>query len=155
MADVVLTDVLTGAKATWAADAALAAIVPNSRVYAFGVPETTAWPYVVIEPGDVSAYFGGTTYFSGSDYIKVNAISFTVYGLYGTVDWSALAQQMSDTFGWTAANPTASWTIPNAVKVVSAMPEVDEFKRTGERVDGLEVLSYMAKFSVTIQANRG
>ena len=155
MADTTLIDVLTGAKSTWAANSTLAGIVPDARVYAFGVPETTALPYCAIEPGDVSAYFGGTTYFSGANYIKVNSVSFTVYGLYGTVDWSLLAQTMSDWFGWTVGDPNGYWSIPNAVEVISAMPEVDEFKRTGERIDGLEVLSYMSKFTVTIQADRG
>ena len=155
MPDVTLVDVLTGAKATWSADAILSSIVPDERVYAFGVPESTDLPYCTIDPGDVSAYFGGTTYFSGSSYIKVNSVNFTVYGLYGTVNWTVLSQQLSDVFGWTSTNPRGSWQIPNAISVVSAMPEVDEFKRTGERVNGLEVLSYASKFSVTIQANRG
>lgn len=155
MADVNLTNVLSGAKATWGMSPLLATIVPPSRVYAFGVPETTELPYVVIEPGDIGAYFGGTTYYSGTAYEKKNSISFTVFALYGTLDWNTLAETMSNVFGWTAANPAADWVIPNATSIISAVPEIDGFERTGERIEGLEVLKYMAKFTLTIQANRG
>ena len=155
MADVTLVDVLTGARNTWGAYPALASVVPLTRVYAFGVPESVDYPNCVVEPGDVSAFFGGTEYYSGGQYQKTNKISFTVYALAGTVNWPALAQNLSDAFGWTSTAAAATWVIPNAVAVISSMPEVDEFKRTGERIDGLEILSYKAQFSVKIQADRG
>jgi len=158
MADVTLIDVLTGARQTWATSAALLAVVPAARLYSYGVPEGTAMPYATVFPGDVSAYFGGTEYFSGTNYVKINKISFTIYAKgegTGAPDWSALAQEMSDVFGWTAANPAAAWVVPNAVKVVSAMPEVDDWKPTGERIDGVEIMSYKSEYSVKIQADRG
>ena len=158
MPDVSLIDVLTGAKDTWATSATLLSIVPAARLYSFGVPEGTAYPYATIEPGDVSAFFGGTEYDSSANYRKTNKIAFTVYGKgtgTGAVDWSVLAQEMGDVFGWSVGNPAASWTVPNAVKVISAMPEVDEFKGTGNRVDGVEIMSYKSEFSVIILANRG
>jgi len=156
--DVTLIDVLEGARTTWATSAALLAVVPADRLYSFGVPEGTAYPYAKIEPGDVSAYFGGTEYFSGQNYVKVNKISFTIFAKGTGADapnWSALAQEMSDVFGWTASNAAANWVIPNAVAVISAMPEVDEFKPTGERHDGVEIMSYKSEFTVRLQANRG
>lgn len=155
MPDTTLIDVLTGARNTWGAASALAAVVPLDRVYAFGVPENVEYPNCVVEPGDVSAFFGGTEYYSGGKYQKTNKISFTVTALANTVNWSQLAQDVSDAFGWTSASPRASWVIPNALSVISSMPEVDEFKRTGERIDGVELLAYKSQYSVKIEADRG
>lgn len=152
MADVTLWDIGAGAKATWAAAASLTAIVPADRVYLLRAAEGTPLPYCVIEFQDVSAYFGGTEYFSGGQYVKVTRVDFGVYGTPQT-DWGTLSLAMSDVFGWTSANPRGSWVIANAT-VLSAMPEVEGIEATDVRVDGQDVVKYASSFSVRMQANR-
>lgn len=153
--DVSVPDVLQGARNTWGTSATLLAVVPLARVYAFGVPSGTALPYVAVKLDDVSAYFGGTEYYSGGSYTKVNKINFEVYAKVETVDWPALAQELGNVFGWNESNPGAAWVIPNAERVLSSMPETDKFEQTNERIDGQPVMKYASQYSVTIQANRG
>jgi hypothetical protein len=153
VADVTLIDISDGVRATWGGAASLTAIVPAARVYFQRAAEGTALPYVVYTFDDVSAYFGGTEYFSGSKYIKVTRVNFDVYGT-RAVGWSTLAQAMSDTFGWTTANSAGSWVIDNAV-ILSAMPEVEALEVTDERVAGEDIQKYSSSFTVKMQADRG
>lgn len=153
MADVTLPDIMAGVKTTWAAASSLTAIVPAARVYFDRAAETTVYPYVVYTFDDVSAYFGGTEYFSGSQYIKVTRVNFEVYGTRST-NWQTLAAAMGDALGWSKDNPAASWSIPNA-SIKSAMPEVEGTELTVERQDGEDIMKYSSSFTVTMEANRG
>jgi hypothetical protein len=153
MPDVTLWDVAAGVRTTWAAASSLTAIVPAARLYFGRAAEETPLPYAAFTFQDVSAYFGGTEYFSGQAYVKVTRVNFDVYGTHAT-DWQTLAQVMADTFGWSASDPNASWSIPNAT-ILSAMPEVEGVEVTDVRVDGQDVVKYSTNITLTMQADRG
>jgi len=111
-------------------------------------------PYCVFEFKDVSAYFGGTEYFSGSIYVKATQITFRTY--FQPVDFNATgyATILNDKFGWGASTPAASWTIPNAT-VLGAMPEIEGTSLEEQTVDGKDVSVYESTFTVKMQADRG
>ena len=153
MPDVTLPGIAEGVVDTWKAVPALLAIVPAARVYFGRAGENAAFPYVVFEFADVTAYFGGTEYFSGAKYIKTTRIEFSVYGTRAT-DWQAMGEAMSDALGWSRDSSGASWVIPNAV-MLAAMPEVEGLELTDERVNGEDVLRYKSSFSLSMQADRG
>lgn len=151
--DVTLWDFAQGVQDTWAANAELVALLPASRVYLERVPANVTYPNCSFGFKDVSAYFGGTTYFSGSAYIKVTQIEFRVYGTRST-DFRAVARAIANAFGWSADLVEAQWSIPNAT-VLSAMPEVEGIEVIEERVSGEDLFKYTSSFTVTVQAERG
>lgn len=153
MPDVSIWNIASGVKATWAAAASLTAIIPADRLFLMRAAEETPVPYVVFSFDDVSAYFGGTEYFSGSAYVKVTRVNFDMYGTI-VDDWETLGQAIGDVFGWSATDPNGSWTIPNAV-ILSAMPEVEGVDLTDERADGVDIVKYSSSVTVTMQADRG
>lgn len=155
MADVTLIDVFEGARSTWAAaGASVTNVVAASKVYFGRAPEGTALPYVVVTTKDVSAYFGGTEYFSGAKYVKSTQVTFAVYCTRAT-DLSALSSAMSDAFGWSSTDDNGVWTIPNAVKVLSAMPEVDALELEEERIDGEDVIRLESTYTLKLECDRG
>lgn len=156
MADVTLWDIAEGVKTTWAAATSLTAIIPANRLYLGRAAESTVpLPYAVFDFDDVSAYFGGTEYFSGAKYVKVTRVNFKMYGTRAT-DWTTLGQAVSDTFGWSSTDPNASWNIPNAT-VLDAMPEVEGITvlPVEERIDGEDVIEYASSITVKMEADRG
>lgn len=154
MADVTLVDISEGVRSTYAAaGSTVTTAIAASKVYFKRQPEGATLPYVVYEFKDVSAYFGGTEYFSGGKYVKVTQVTFKVYCL-ATFDLSAYSTALNDALGWSSTNPAGVWTIPNAV-ILSSMPEVEETDIEEERVDGQDVLRYETTFSVKMQADRG
>lgn len=152
--DVSLVDIVEGAKSSWASVSALTAIIPASRVYFQRAAESTSLPYALVTTDDVSAFYGGTEYDSSQYYKKSTRVNFKVY-FPADFDISAFATILNDAFGWTATNPAASWTIPNAIKILSAMPEVEKLEIEEERVDGKDVIRYESSFTVTMVAYRG
>ena len=153
MPDVTIWNIAAGVRTTWAAATSLTAIIPADRLYLMRAAEETPVPYAVFTFEDVSAYFGGTEYFSGSAYVKVTRVLFDLYGTQQT-DWGTLSQAVNDTFGWSSTDVNASWSIPNAT-VLSAMPEVEGVEVTDVRADGLDVIKYSTSITVTMQADRG
>ncbi len=152
--DVTLPNIAAGVRTSWAADATLTAIVPASRVYFQRAAGGTTLPYVVYTFEGVSAYFGGTEYFSGGKYVKVTRILFDVYATPDATDLDAIGQAMSNAFGSSTASSAAGWTIPNAV-ILYAQPEVEALELTDERVSGQDVVKYSSSFTVKMQADRG
>lgn len=154
MPDVTLYDISKGVRDTWtAAGSAVTNVIPTTKVYFQRVPEGTALPYCTYEFKDVSAYFGGTEYFSGSAYVKATQITFKVYHL-ATVDMSAFVTALNDALAFEAADPVKAWTIPNAT-VLAAMPEVEGMEVEDERVNGIDVVRYETTFTIKMQAERG
>jgi hypothetical protein len=153
MADVTIWNIASGVKTTWAAAATLTAIIPAERVYFGRAAEETPLPYCVFTFNDVSAYFGGTEYFSGSKYVKVTRVNFEMYGTKDT-DWGTLGQGISDVFGWTSTDPNGTWSIPNAT-VLDAMPEVEGIEITEPRHDGQDIIKYSSSITVKMEADRG
>lgn len=154
MPDVTLLDISKGVRDSWAAaGTAVTTFIPASKVYFGRQPEGAALPYCVYEFKDVSAYFGGTEYFSGAKYIKATQITFKIYFLANT-DPTAFVTALNDAFGWSESDPAVSWTIPNAV-IVSAMPEIESLEVEEERVDGQDVVRYETTFTVKMEADRG
>ena len=153
MADVTLWDISKGVRDTWAASSALVALIPANRLYYQRAPEATQYPLATYEFEDISAFFGGTEYYSGRDYIKMTRVKFAVYATQD-YDFSALAQVMNNTFGWSNETPDATWQIPNA-EVLSAMPEVEGIEVTGERYQNLDIIKYTSSFTLTLQGDRG
>lgn len=155
MADVTLVDISEGVRQSWtAAGASVTDTIPTSKLYFQRQPEGASLPYCVFEFKDVSAYFGGTEYFSGNVYVKATQVTFKVYGVAVTFDFQTFATALNAAFGWGSASPTASWTIPNAT-VLSAMPEVEALELEDERIDGKDVIRYESTFTVKMQADRG
>ena len=158
MADVSLLDISKGVRDSWtAAGSTLTNVIPVTKVYFKRIPDGTnapTLPYVVFEFKDVSAYFGGTEYFSGTKYVKSTQVTFRTH--FNPVDFDARAYAtiLNDKFGWSAATPAASWTIPNAT-VLSAMPEVEASDLTEERIDGKDINVYESTFTVKMEADRG
>lgn len=154
MPDVTLLDISEGVRTTWAAaGSAVTAVVPASKVYFQRVPSGVALPYCVYEFKDVSAYFGGTEYFSGAKYVKATQVTFKIYCTRST-DIAALSTAVNDAFGWSAADPNGVWSIPNAT-VLAAMPEVEALELEEERVAGEDVIRYETTFTVKMEADRG
>lgn len=160
MADVTLIDVLRGAISTWNTSTILKGIVPIASLYMATVPEGTPLPYALIKAEDISNYFGGTEYYSGVAYKKAANVTFEVYALAtGTAapDWAALAEELNTVMNWSASNPAASWIVPNATKVLSAVREIEAFEPSDshERIDGVDIMMYSIKIALTYQAQRG
>ena len=155
MADVHLMNVFDGARQTWAAaGAAVTSVIPVSRVYFHRLPEGVVYPACTITVKDVSAYFGGTTYFSGARYVKVQQITFTIYCL-PTTDLSSLLTALADALGWSSTDPNGVWIIPNAVGVLSAMPETDTPELLNERIDGQDIIKWPTTYTITLECDRG
>lgn len=154
MPDVTLVDISEGVRTTWAlTGTSVTNVIPASKVYFQRVPSGTALPYCVYEFKDVSAYFGGTEYFSGAKYVKATQITFKVYAV-RTTDLGAFATALNDALGWSAADPNAVWSIPNAT-VLSAMPEVEALELEDERIGGEDAIRYETTFTVKMEADRG
>jgi len=153
MADVTLLNIRKGVKTSWAAATSLNALVPASRLYLDRVPAGTAYPCATYSFKDVSAFYGGTTYQSGSAYFKVTQVLISIYAK-RSVDWDAVCQAVSDAFGWSESNAAASWSIPNAT-ILAGMPEVEAFEVEPERVDSEDIERYDTSFTVRMQALRG
>lgn len=155
MPDVTLLDISKGVRDSWeAAGTTLTNIIPKDSVYFKRQPTGATLPYVVFEFKDVSAYFGGTEYFSGSAYVKATQITFRTYFHPGDFDARAYATILNGAFGWGSASPGGVWTIPNAT-VLAAMPEVEESDLTEESIDGKDIPVYSSTFTVKMQADRG
>jgi hypothetical protein len=158
VADVTLLDISKGVRDSWTnAGSSLTNIIPLTKLYFKRIPSGTSaptLPYVVFEFKDVSAYFGGTEYFSGSAYVKATQVTFRTY--FNPVDFDARAYAtiLNDKFGWGATNAAGSWTIPNAT-VLAAMPEVEASDLTEETIDGKDINIYESTFTVKMQADRG
>lgn len=153
MPDVTLLNIVEGIQRTWADYAPLDNIVPAERLYAVRVPAGIEYPNASITLKDVSAYFGGTEYFSGSTYVKKTQCELAVFGNRNT-DWKRVAQAMSDAFGWSSTNVPGTWNIENAV-VLAAMPETEGLEVFEERQDGEDILKYTSSFTILMQAERG
>lgn len=154
MPDVTLVDVSKGVESSWAAaGASVTNIVPANRVYFQRAAEGTPLPYCVYSFDDVSAFYGGTEYFSGSAYIKKTRVKFSIYTT-REYDVQTLATAVNDAFGWETADPAMSWTIPNAV-VLAAVPEVEKMELTEERVGGEDIIRYDTSFTLILQSERG
>ena len=152
--DVTLYDISKGVVDTWALlSSAVTNVVPASRVYLLRQPEGSTLPFCVFEFKDVSAYFGGTEYFSGPEYGKATPITVKVYHA-ANVDMRAFVTALNDGLGWSVATPAAAWVIPNAT-ILMAMPEVESVDIEEDRVDGQDVLRYETTFTVKMQADRG
>ncbi len=158
VADVTLLDISKGVRDSWtAAGSTLTNIIPVSKLYFKRIPNGTSaptLPYCVFEFKDVSAYFGGTEYFSGAAYVKATQVTFRTYFQPVDFDARAYATILNDKFGWGASTPGASWTIPNAT-VLAAMPEVEASDLSEEMIDGKDVNVYESTFTVKMQADRG
>lgn len=155
MPDVTLLDIAKGVRDSWtAAGSSLTSIIPTSKLYLNRQPSGATLPYCVFEFKDVSAYFGGTEYFSGSIYVKVTQVTFRTYFHPVDFDARAYATIMADQFGWSSTSPTAVWTIPNAT-ILSVMPEVEGTSLEEQTVDGKDVSVYESTFTVKMQADRG
>lgn len=155
MADVSLIDISEGVRQTWAlTGSSVTNVIPASKVYFQRAPERVTLPYCVYAFADISGFFGGTEFFSGANYIRKTRIDFDVYALRST-DLSAFATALNDALSWSSTDPNAVWTIPNAVGVLAAMPEVEALEMEEERQDGEDVLKYSTSFTLTIEANRG
>lgn len=153
MPDTTIWNISAGVKATWAAAASLTAIIPADRVFFQRAAEGTTLPYLVYTFDDISAFFGGTEYFSGAKYVKQTRVLFDAYGTPAT-DWEAFSQAVNDALTWTSTDRNASWSITNAT-VLSAMPETEAVELTDERVNGEDVLKYSFGVTLTMQADRG
>ena len=153
MPDVTLPDIMKGVVDSWDAATAVKAIIATSKLYFGRQPENATLPYCVFEFKDVSAYFGGTEYFSGPEYVKATQITFKVYHA-ANVDMRAFVTALNDGLGWSVATPAAAWVIPNAT-ILMAMPEVESVDIEEDRVDGQDVLRYETTFTVKMQADRG
>lgn len=153
MPDVTLWDIAAGVKTSWGNNPTLTALIPATRVHQGRAPQGATYPLCVFSFKDVSAYFGGTQYYSGSDYVKVTQFNFEVYGAQGT-DGSAIAQAIADTFGWAEDREAGMIEIRNAV-ILSSMPEVEGGELTTERIDGIDYWKYSTSFTVRMQAERG
>ena len=152
--DVTLVDIAQGVRSTWtAAGASVTGTIPLTKLYFQRQPEGAALPYCVFEFKDVSAYFGGTEYFSGNKYVKATQITFKVYGA-SDFDFATFATSLNAAFGWGGTTPGAVWTIPNAT-ILSAMPEVEAMELEEERIDGKDVVRYESTFTVKMEADRG
>ena len=154
MPDVTLPDIMKGVVDSWDAATAVKAIIATSKLYFGRQPENASLPYCVFEFKDVSAYFGGTEYFSGAKYVRATQITFKTY--FQPVDFNIrdYATKLNDAFGWSSSSPAGGWTIPNAT-VLAAMPEVEAIDIEAERVDGKDVLTYESTFTVKMEADRG
>ena len=124
-----------------------------TRLFLGRAPQGTAFPYAIFTFKDISAFYGGTEYFSGGDYVKTTQFNFEVYGFPST-DFQAIAQAMSNAFGWSEDAVDAEVTIENAA-ILSARPEVEGIEVMEERIDGEDVIKYSASFTVQMQADRG
>lgn len=154
MADVTLLDIAEGVRQTWAAaGSSVTNVIPTSKVYFQRAPSGVALPYCVFEFKDVSAYFGGTEYFSGRDYVKATQVTFKIYAI-RTTDLAAFATVLNNALGWGSTSPAASWTIPNAT-ILAAMPEVEGMELEEERVNGEDVIRYETTYTIKMQADRG
>jgi hypothetical protein len=129
------------------------AIIPATRVYYQRAPEGTAYPHCTYEFEDISAFFGGTEYYSGRDYQKMTRVKFAIFAE-EDFDFSTLAQVMSNAFGWSVGMPGGQWEIPNA-EILGAMPEVEGIELPGERHNGKDIVKYTSSFTLTMQADRG
>lgn len=155
MPDVTLLDIAKGVRDSWtAAGSTLTNIIPASKIYFKRQPTGATLPYCVYDFKDVSAYFGGTEYFSGAAYVKATQVTFKTYFQPVDFDARAYATILNDKFGWSASNPAGAWTIPNAT-VLAAMPEVEESDLTEELIDGKDIPVYSSTFTVKMQADRG
>ncbi len=153
MPDVTLLDVYTGARQSWAAATTVSAVIPADNVFMKRVPEGTQMPYVTTSIKDVSAYFGGTEYFSGAKYIKVQQVTFTIHCL-ASFDLPGLLTKINNELTWSKDDPKGVWTIPNAT-VLSAMPETDDVDIEEERVNGVDVIAYPTTITIKLECDRG
>ena len=157
MPDITLVDIAQGVRSSWtAAGASVTGTIPLTKLYFQRIPDGTnapTLPYCVFEFKDVSAYFGGTEYFSGNKYVKATQITFKVYGA-SDFDFATFATSLNAAFGWGSTTPGAVWTIPNAT-ILSAMPEVEALEMEEERIDGKDVIRYESTYTVKMQADRG
>ena len=154
MPDVTLIDIAEGVRSTWTAcGASVTNVIATSKVYFGRQPEGAALPYCVFEFKDVSAYFGGTEYFSGGPYVKATQITFKVY-VTADADLAAFTTALNGALGWGSATPAGAWTIPN-VTVLAARPEVEAMELEEERIDGKDVIRYETTFTVKMMADRG
>lgn len=154
MPDVTLIDIAEGVRTTWAAaGTTVTTFIPASKVYFKRVPEGTALPYCVFEFKDVSAYFGGTEYFSGAAYVKATQITFKIY-FPATTDPSSFVTALNDALSWSTTGISGVWSIPNAT-ILSAMPEIEALDVEEVRVDGADVVRYETTFTIKMQADRG
>lgn len=154
MPDVTLVDIAEGVRTSWTAlGSSVTNVIPTSKVYFGRAPSGVSLPYCVFEFKDVSAYFGGTEYFSGAKYVRATQINFKIYCV-RTTDIQALTTAVNDGFGWSSNDSDAVWSIPNAV-ILSAMPEVEAMDIEEERVNGEDVIRYETTFTVKMQCDRG
>jgi hypothetical protein len=154
MPDVTLVDIAEGVRTSWTAlGSSVTNVIPTSKVYFGRAPSGVSLPYCVFEFKDVTAYFGGTEYFSGAKYIKVTQVTFKIYFV-RTTDIQALATEVNDKMGWSSTDSDAVWSIANAV-VLSAMPEIEAMEIEEERVNGEDVIRYETTFTIKMQADRG
>lgn len=155
MPDVTLVDIANGVRQTWAAcSSAVTNVIPASRVYFGRAAEGSALPYCVFEFKDVSAYFGGTEYFSGARYVRATQITFKIYAT-RTTDLSAFTTALNDQLGWSSTDDNGIWIIPNASRILSAMPEVEGMELEEERVSGEDVIRYETTFTIKMECDRG
>jgi len=151
MPDVTIFNIDAGIRQSWESIPALTDLVPIDRLYMFEAPDGATQVYTTYEFEDISAFFGGTEYFSGRDYVKQTRIIFTTYGP-RTFDWTTFSQLLSNSFGCSSESVAGQWTIPNAT-VLFAQPEVEgESVRPGETQG---VIVYRSSFTLTMQADRG
>lgn len=153
MPDVSLVDISEGVRTSWGNVAAITAVIPATKLYFQRVPTGTALPYATFAFDDVSAFYGGTEYFSGAAYIKKTRVNFKIYATRST-DLQAFATIINNAFGFEQNDPDVQWTIPNAT-VIMAVPEVEKLELEDELVDGQDVIRYETSFTLTLQADRG
>lgn len=153
MADNILYDTLKGCRDSWGAVAALTNLIPLSRVYFDRVPERVEFPYVVIGSGDVSQFFGGMEYFSGSYYIKRTKPEFNIFAK-TDYDFSPVVQAIASNLTWSSTDVKKNWTVPNAT-VLYAKPDVEKAELVEEQIDGLDILKYTYIIELMLQPSRG
>lgn len=153
MPDCTIWDIAEGVKTTWSNQSALTTLIPANSLYLQRAPEGSTLPYCVFSFEDISAFFGGTEYFSGREYVKQTRVTFTTYGT-RAFGFQEFGQAISNAFGWSDGNPSGQWTIPNAT-MISTMPETESIGISEEKVNGEDVVKYTSSFSLKMQVDRG
>jgi hypothetical protein len=154
VADFTILDISAGVKSTWAAVPALAALIPANRLYFGRSAEGTPLPYAHFEIEDVSAYFGGTEYFSGRFYKKAVHVNFVSHWAATDANLPAYATAVREHLGWTATAPGGAWALPNVV-VLASPPDIEKMEMEEERIDGADIVKHESAFFLTLQADRG
>lgn len=153
MPDTTIWDIETGIRNSWESVTALTDLISIDRLYLFRPPDGATMVYTTYEFEDISAFFGGTEYFSGPDYRKQTRVIFTTYGP-RTFDWRTYSQALSNAFGCSATNDSGQWSIPNAI-VLFAQPETENIEVLPREGQGEDVIAYKSSFTLTMQADRG